>query len=171
MPKGYRKFWQKPSSHKPKDRYQDVVDFITDITTYLNSTEINKERKIGDQHQRTFRRPQKRPRFYDSAKTHRLDKYRRGRSQPARTGNTGVYYDFVNLLDGNYGVLIAESSARGAESIIFLAMLRGIIQTLINQTTDPIELASSLNKIILDQHIEQIFSFNFLVSQSQYRKL
>lgn len=163
MPKGLQKILAKALQPQPKDRYQDVVDYITDITTYLNSTDINIERKIGDRISELSEDLRSAQDFMTPQKPTDWKNIEVGKASQQGLGISGVYYDFVNLIDGNYGVLIAESSARGAESIIFLAMLRGIIQTLINQTTDQIELATRLNKIIFDQHIEQIFSFNFLI--------
>lgn len=163
MPKGLQKILAKMLQPNPKDRYQDVVDFITDITTYLTSTEMLKERKIGDKISELSEDLRSAQDFMTPQKPTTWTNIDVGVATHHGLGITGIYYDFVELLDGNYGVIISESSARGAESIIFLAMLRGIIQTLINQTTDPIELASRLNKIILDQHIEQTFTFNFLI--------
>jgi hypothetical protein len=163
MPKGLQKILGKALQPNPKDRYQDVVDYITDITNYLNSTDINVERKIGDRISELSEDLRSAQDFMTPQKPTDWSKIEVGKASHQGMGILGVYYDFVHLMDGNYGVIIAESSARGAESIIFLAMLRGIIQTLINQTTDPIELATRLNKIILDQHIEQIFAFNFLI--------
>jgi serine/threonine protein kinase len=163
MPKGIQKILTKALQANPKDRYQDIVDFITDVTMYLNSTEILKERKVGDRLSEISEGLRSAQDFMTPQKPKDWKGMELGVATHQGLGVLGVYYDFIELMDGNYGIIMAESSARGAESVIFLAMLRGIIQTLINQTTDPTELAQRLNKIILDQHIEQIFAFNFLV--------
>ena len=46
MPKGLQKILNKTLQYKPEDRYHDIVDFISDITSYLNSASMQKEKKV-----------------------------------------------------------------------------------------------------------------------------
>lgn len=163
MPKGLQKILTKTLQPDPKDRYQDIVDFITDISAYLASPEIQKERKVVDRISDISEDLRSAQDFMTPKIPAHWAHLEIGASIHQGLGVFGVYHDFLDLLDGNYGIILAESSARAAESIIFLAMLRGIIQTLVNQMTDPTELAQRLNKIIFDQHLDQKFSFTFLI--------
>ena len=47
MPKGLQKILTKALQPNPKDRYHDIVDFITDVSAYLNSTNLDKRKRPG----------------------------------------------------------------------------------------------------------------------------
>lgn len=163
MPKGLQKILAKALQPNPKERYQDVVDFITDITAYLKSEDFEKERKVGDRISELSEDLRTAKGIMTPHKPTDWTAVEIGLTTHQGLSVLGIYYDFIPLVNGFYGVILTECHASGAESVIFIAMIRGIIQTLINQTTNPVELATRLNKVILDQHIEQKFSFNFLL--------
>lgn len=48
MPKGLQKILQKALQPKMEDRYQDIVDFISDLSGYLHSKTIDRERPVSD---------------------------------------------------------------------------------------------------------------------------
>ena len=58
----------------------------------------------------------------------------------------GVYYDYFNFSEGSYGIIMGESFKKGAEGVVCAAMLRGMTQTCIKQSNDPIQLITNLNK-------------------------
>lgn len=163
MPRGLQKILAKALQPNPQDRYQDVVDFITDITAYLHSADFDKERKIGDRISELSEDLRTAKGFMSPQKPAQWPSLEIGLANHQGLSVLGIYYDFIALQNGSYAIIITECHASGAESVIFTAMIRGIIQTLINQTADPVDLATRLNKVILDQHIEQKFSFNFLL--------
>lgn len=49
MPRGLQKILQKSLQPNPRERYADVVDFISDLSTYLHSEKLSKERFGEDQ--------------------------------------------------------------------------------------------------------------------------
>jgi len=167
MPKGLQKILAKALQPDPQDRYQDVVDFITDITAYLHSEDFDKERKVGDRISELTEDLRTAKGIMSPQKPTNWPSLEIGLTSHQGLSVLSTYYDFLPLPNGFYGIILTECHATGAESVIFIAMIRGIIQVLINQTTDPVELATRLNKVILDQHIEQKFSFNFLLFNPQ----
>lgn len=55
MPKGIQKILAKALQQKPEDRYQDIVDFMTEISSYLHSPALLKENKELDPPWGSFR--------------------------------------------------------------------------------------------------------------------
>jgi serine/threonine protein kinase len=55
MPKGVRGILSKALSKKPQDRYHDVVDFIGDLSLYLHSQEIEKDKTNQDPISESYR--------------------------------------------------------------------------------------------------------------------
>lgn len=162
MPKGLQKILNKALQPRPQDRYHDVVDFITDISAYLNSTNLEKEKKAGDQlseiseHLRNTRNiliPSSPPAWSDIEIS---------LSNLKGESIFGIYYDFFHLPDHTFGIVMGESSAKSAEGVIYAAMVRGMVQALINKTTNPSELASMLNKLLLNSKSDEFFAFCFL---------
>ena len=75
----------------------------------------------------------------------------------------GIYYDFFAFPEGTYGIVLTESSAKGAEGLICAAMLRGMVQSLINQHIEPIQLCETLNRLICKDRKDGIFTFGYLL--------
>ncbi len=66
----------------------------------------------------------------------------------ARAG--GDYYDFFDLGDGRWGVLIADVSGHGTPAAVVMAMLRTILHTQCYQCATPAELLFSANRQLCD---------------------
>lgn len=49
MPKGFQKILSKALQPNISDRYMDIVDFISDLSSYAHSQEFEKEKKTSDQ--------------------------------------------------------------------------------------------------------------------------
>jgi serine/threonine protein kinase len=162
LPKGLQRILNKALQPKPEDRYQDVVDFITDVSAYLNSTNMQKEKKVGDhlselsenlRNAQSFLAPIKNPNWQD---------IEIGSANHKGSNTYAVYYDFFAYPNGSYGIIMGESSAKGAEGVIYTAMLRGMVRSLVQTTLSPIELVSSLNRYIVKDNIDQIFTLSYL---------
>lgn len=167
MPKGLQKILTKTLQPHPQDRYHDIVDFITDVSAYLNSTHLEKDKKAGDQiseisenlrHVQDILVPSSPPNWQGiEIGVHSL-----------KGVNTyGIYYDFFTFNDGSYGIVIVESSARDALGMVYIAMIKGMIQALLKQTHKPADLAKALNLYLAGEKHDEIFSFSFLTLKPQ----
>lgn len=162
MPKGLQKILTKTLQPKAKDRYHDIVDFITDVSAYLNSTNLDKERKAGDQLSEI------------SENLRNVQEVLTPSTPPQWPGTDivlsslkgrnlfGIYYDFFSFPQDTYGILIVESSAQGAEGVVYIAMIRGMIQTLLKQYSHPVEIAKILNELLIKDKIDEIYALSFL---------
>ncbi len=67
----------------------------------------------------------------------------------ARAG--GDYYDFFDLGDGRWGILIADVSGHGTPAAVVMAMLRTILHGKCHNCGTPAELLSETNRQLMDQ--------------------
>lgn len=163
MPKGMQKILQKALQPRFEDRYQDIVDFIADITAYKNSATLDKEKKASDP-------------LSDMVENMRRAQMTLVVSTPPKWPNieiglaghqgisvSGVYYDFFEIPDNSYGIIMGESSSKGAEGVTYTAVLRGMVRALSRLTTKPVELATILNDILFRDSMKQQFNLNYLI--------
>lgn len=174
MPKGLQKILNKALQPKPEDRYHDSVDFITDVTAYLNSPTMLKEKKVGDQlseisenlrQAQTILMPNRAPQWPG------LDIGIAVYKGIEFTGGAGIYYDFLELGNDTYGIFIGASSAKGAEGIVYSSIMRGMVQTLCRKAQTPRELVSMLNQVLVQDTLDQVFTLSYLVLSPHTKQL
>lgn len=163
MPKGLKAILAKSLQHKPEDRYQDIVDFMTDVSAYLHSPTLLKENKELDplsdlseslrqaQHSLVPHGPPLWPNFEIGLATYRS------------LGTSNLYYDFFTLSEQTFGVIIGEPSVKGTPGIVYSSVLRGMVRALCQLTKQPQEMATVLNALLLDDPMKQHFSFSYLI--------
>lgn len=162
MPKGLQKIFNKMLQTKPEERYFDIVDLISDISAYIDSPAIEKEKKVGDhlsELSEDMRLAQNLLLPPNAPLWKGLDvqiSCMRGLEL------TGVYYDFLEIKENVYGIIIGKSSTNGAEGIIYASVLRGMVRAISQQTDDPAKLISTLNRIISHDNMDQVFSLCYI---------
>jgi serine/threonine protein kinase len=163
MPKGLQKILFKALQLKQEDRYQDIVDFMADLSVYLHSPALLKENKELDplselseslRHAQHSLVPQQPPNW---------PKMEIGFASYKSLGTSSLYFDFFELPDKSYGVIIGEPSIKGAPGTVYTSVLRGMVRALCQLTHKPEELATILNALLIDDPMKQIFAFSYLV--------
>lgn len=167
MPRGIQKILHKALQPKPEDRYQDVVDFIADLSEYRSSSALQKEKKAGD-NLSEMAENLKRAQMTLVASTPPLWPH----VEIGLTGHqgisiSGIYYDFFDISEGVYGIIMGEASSKGAEGVIYTAVLRGMVRSLCRLTTKPVELVTILNDIIFRDSMKQMFTLTYLTLNSK----
>ena len=165
MPKGLQKILAKALQLKPEDRYQDIVDFMTDVSAYLHSPALLKENKELDPLSD----------LSESLRTAQLSlvpqtaplwpKMDIGIATYKSLSTSSIYYDFFTLPHQNFGIIIGEPSIKGSPGIVYSSVLRGMVRALCRLTQNPQELATVLNSLLLDDPMKQHFSFSYLFLQ------
>lgn len=162
MPKGLQKILAHALQPRPEDRYQDIVDYITAITGYLNSSHIDKEKKATDQiseFTESFR-------FDDTALSpSRIPDWGDVELSLLRTKPQkiiGSIREYHTQKDGSHAWMAGESSVKGAEGIIYAAVVRGMIKTLWNDQRDGESVVSALNELLVNDTMDQIFSMSYI---------
>jgi len=163
MPPGLQKTFIRALQPNPTDRYQDVLDFISDIKTYLESEYFEKDLRAVDYTTELF----------DELKNSRhlllppsLPNWPRvdiGIANSNPLGLHAIYYEFFSLDDGAYGIILAEPTAKGGTALLYTALFKGLILSNRALLTKPVELAHRLNTILAHEDIDQIFILNILI--------
>lgn len=137
-------------------RYQDVVDFITDLSNYIKSNAISKDlsgkeelkgiwEDLEEQHKNLL--PKALPNWPE---------VEIGLGKSKGVYLFGTYYDFFRFPDGSMAIVLAESPISSAQSITSIATLRGVIRTLMHTYLFP-EKDESFNSARFAFELNQIF--------------
>ena len=62
----------------------------------------------------------------------------------------GDYFDFIKIDDNNIGVIIADVSGKGISAAIYMAEVKGIIQSFRSVTSSPLELLKKVNRTLYE---------------------
>lgn len=171
MPKGIQKILNKTLQPKPEDRYQDVVDFITDISEYLNSGNMQKEKKVGDQLSELSEDLRLAQLMLTPTKLPDWEGIEFGLASLKMMNIYGIYYDTFVFPNGGYGIIIGESSVRGAEGIMYTAVLRGMIRSLDTLLNQPAALIAKLNTLITQDKMDHVLTLSYLTLSPAENKL
>lgn len=163
MPKGIQSILKKTLQPDIKDRYQDIVDFIVDLTSYMNSPNFQKEKKVGDQLSELSDNLKKAQSILLSEKTPKWPKQEIGIAVQKNIFVAGVFHDFISMPDHTYAIIMGESSSKDAEGFIYSAKFLGLIRALAAFIKEPEKIALILNKLLIEDKREQFFSFNYLL--------
>lgn len=171
MPRGIQKILHKALQPKPEDRYQDVVDFIADISEYRSSTALQKEKKAGDTLSEMAENLKRAQMTLVTSTPPIWSHVEIGFAGHQGISISGIYYDFFDIPDGVYGIIMGEASSKGAEGVIYTAVLRGMVRSLCRLTTKPVELVTILNEIIFRDSMSQVFTLTYLTLNPQTNEL
>ncbi len=170
LPPNLQKIVGKALAVSVKERYYDIVDFITDISQYLKSSEIEKEQTGSDQVKEfleTFQRaginlsPQEIP-VWTRAEI--------GICKHRVLGEVGIYYDFFKFPNNLFGILIAKTDDVGMASSLAMANLRGVVKALTDEyLTDEkklfhgVKFVQTLNRLLCLDPIDEKFHLGLLM--------
>lgn len=171
MPKGLQKIFNKTLQFSPQDRYLDIVDFITDITDYLHSTHIQKERKVGDQLSELSENLNKAQKLLLPSGLPNWPHIQLGLGSYQSFGFSGIYYDFLNVAPGKYGIVMGRASTKGAEGIVYTATVRGLARAFVQRVLHPAEFVSLLNNQLVDDPMNTIFAMSYLLIDGETDQL
>src|SRR5262249_43428337 len=124
MPPGIQKILAKALQPKAEDRYQDVVDFISDISKYLASPEIKREIKEKDQIEMLSNNLKRAQQTLSPNQAPDWAGITSGIASHKGLNIFGMYYDFFQLPNNCFGVLMGEPTSRGVEGFIYTSVLR-----------------------------------------------
>lgn len=163
MPKGLQKILAKALQPSLELRYHDVVDFISDISAYINTSMHEQEKHAGDHISE----------FSENLKVAHeslapdippdLTSLEIGISQHKSLQMSGNYCDFLELSEDSYGIIMGESSTVGAQAIIDTAFIKGLVRASTLFKKDPRELMHLLNEAMLKDPGNRVFTISYLI--------
>ncbi len=170
LPKGLQRIIGKTLAVSLSERYNDIVDFITDLSQYLKSGEIEKDRPGNDQIKEMFEILQKASSALLPLSTPNWPQLEIGLAKHKGPGQMGVYFDFFKFPNNTYGIILAEPTGFGIEAPVYIASLRGIVRTLMYKmqpaAREPFQILpfiSAVNQLLTDDSLKQPFALSFLL--------
>lgn len=171
VPKGLQKILSRALQPNPDHRYQDVVDLISDLSGYLNSQQIQEESNLSDHLSELIDHLHQAQMAMLPIQIPMWPKIEIGVTSFRGPGVSGVYYDFFEMPENRFAVVLAEPMAKGVEGLCYTAVLRGMIKTLSRLTTQPSQLIHVLNDMVMRDGIHPIFSLSYLLLSPQEKQI
>ena len=168
LPAGVQKIVSKTLAVSPSERYQDVIPFITDLTNYYKSPNIEKDRSGGDQVLEYMEILQKSEQALSTFTKPHWPRYDIGISKDRSLDQLGLYVDFFKFANNTAAAIIAHTDSSSLNSLSHIATLRGMIKTLIHPYLlneapfDLISFASTLNTLVYEDPMQETFHLNIL---------
>jgi len=170
LPKGLKKIVEKTLAISVKERYQDIVDVITDISQYLKSESIEKDRPGSDQLKEFLEDVQKAQQLLSPFSAPNWPLFEIGIAKHKGLGQFGWYYDFFKLPNNTYAIVLAESTSSKVEQSLFTSSLRGMVKMFLHLKTmqtpylfQSTSFVSKLNQLISEDPMGQRFAFSLIV--------
>jgi serine/threonine protein kinase len=153
-----------------KERYHDIVDFITDISHYLKSPDLEKEQSGSDQVKDYMDELQRAGNSLSAPEIPTWPRAEIGLGKHRVQSQMGVYYDFLPFPNNLFGLVLAKTSALGASGYLMTANLRGMIKVLTDDyMTDAkkvfqgAKFVQQLSRLIAADHLAETFHFGLLM--------
>lgn len=162
VPKGFQKILSKALQPKVKDRYEDIVDFIKDVSNYLTSDELKRDMRGSDYLGELSESLKEAQSLLVPKKLPTWPRTEMAFASNRNTAISSVYYDFLQLRDHVYHIIMGESLKTGVEGLLEIAILKGMVSALAQDHERPTDFVTSLNKRICEEGSEKSFSFSLL---------
>ncbi len=133
LPPNLRKIVEKAIATSLKERYNDIVDFITDLSAYLKSKELECERPGTDQFQELLESMHKAELSLTPRSFEEIPSFEIGLAKKKELGQVGYYYDLFSLPNNFYTLFLAHIKEDTLASSLYLAKLSGMIRSLMHQ--------------------------------------
>lgn len=169
LSKPFRTIIEKALRIDPSQRYQDIVDFITDISQYIKTlSSENEERKeeLSDevlnmiQEARSILIPKKGPQW---------PQVEIGIAVHEGMLLSGLYLDFFRLAGNCYCVVLAEPHDSGIASLLHSSVCRGMVRMSIQlyfqngkREQHPLKMLHTLNHALCEDPMNQKFGLSLL---------
>ncbi len=162
VPQGLQKILSRALQPNPKDRYEDIVDFVHELSNYLASGELKKDQRGSDYLGELSENLKESQSFLVPSVMPTWPRVEMALASNCNTALSSVYYDFFQQSDGVYNLVMGESLTTGVEGLLHIAMLKGMVRGLAHTIEKPTEFVHALGKRVIEEGSGQHFSFSLL---------
>lgn len=163
MPLGLQKILSQALQIDPKQRYQDIVDFITDLNSYMESADFQKETNRADCSSSLFEELKEAQRRFLPQNAPHWPKLDIGFTSTHHLSIMPLYYDFLEIEGGSMVILLAEASAEGAAALLYTTFLKGLVTACRPFLQDPVLFMKHMNELVIASCEDQLFSMSVLI--------
>ena len=130
-PRGMQKILNKSLQPKLEDRYKDIVDFILDVSNYIKSGQVQKDKQGSDYFFELFEQLETLQNALLPNQNSNFQGIDLGLAHIQGMSLNGLYYELFDLSPNKKAAFISETPSRGAEGVVFSAMIRTCVHALI----------------------------------------
>ncbi len=170
LPQRLKKIATKALAISVKERYQNISEFIHDISQYLNSKDLEKERPGDDEAKEMLEKIQRANLNLSPIELPPWPQIDIGIAKGRGKDQLGLYYDLFRFPDNTYLILLASSTTPSVESAIAIATFRGMIRALLSEYTlvakgvfKPIIFVEKLNNLLCQDLLSEKFVMSFIL--------
>ncbi len=170
LPRGLKKIAAKMLAVSVKERYQTISEFIHDVSQYLNSGDLEKERSGSDQAKEIHEKIQKASINLSPLALPTWPQIELGLAKSRGKQQFGLYYDLIRLPNNTFLVLLASTTSSSIESSIAIAVLRGMIRMYLNAFElgskaifKPTPFVEKLNQLLLEDAMGEKFALSVIL--------
>ncbi len=175
LPEGLRPIIEKALKVDSEQRTPDIVDFISEISFYLQEKREKTPREKTTREERsdelieTIHENQKLLFSYEEPDWKPLEV---GIAHQQGLSLTGLYIDFLSLPDNTFAIVMAEPIKTGFSSLLPTAIVRGTIrstiesffsQTRSKQNTQPSSILTEVNQILSKDKLDNHFATSLVI--------
>ena len=167
LPKHLRQIIQKALEPDLKDRYSDIVDWISDLSSYMRSGELRKERRGSDEIKEVY---EKLTLIHQELIPSKLPDWSGidiGLARDTDTTPLGLFQDFFKLPNGHLVIFLARAPSHDIDALISIAHFKGLVRMLMHRyrTYDDLDLStlvSELNNTYSEENLTKTLSMHAL---------
>jgi serine/threonine protein kinase len=163
LSKRFRTIIEKALKPNPQDRYQDIVDFITDISQYIRTLSEEQEESEEESSDEILDMIQNTRKVLIPKKAPRWQQLEIGIAVHEGMSLSGLYLDFFHLSENRYGIILAEPLESGTLSLLQAATLRGMVRMAMRQDQHPIKILNALNQTVNQDPMNHPFGLCLLI--------
>jgi serine/threonine protein kinase len=170
LPKGLKKIASRTLAVSAQERYQSISELIHDISQYLNSGELEKERSGSDEAKELLEKIQKANFSLSPLALPSWPQMDLGVAKGRGKQQLGLYYDLFRFPNNTFLVILASTASASVESTVSTAVLRGMIRMQLSEFTPdakevfkPIPFIEGLGSLLYEDNMKQTFAMNLIL--------
>jgi eukaryotic-like serine/threonine-protein kinase len=168
IPKKLRFILEKALADDVKDRYADVVDFITDLSEYLKLHAEIEDKKNEEKYDEIRTLLLNTDKLFLTKDIHNWKQLDIAIEKEVMVSSSGLYIDFFKLSENIFACVVAEATKKDLESFIHMAILRGYIRMEMtsaeaNKDFHPSSILTKINSAITKDLMNEQFCINLIV--------
>ncbi|NGX52418.1 MAG: Serine/threonine-protein kinase StkP [Candidatus Anoxychlamydiales bacterium] len=168
IPKKLRLILEKALQNDPKKRYQDIVDFITDLSEYLKSYTELEDTKNQENYDERYTSLVNTDRLFLTKDIPAWKHLEIAAEYDTTISSFGLYTDFFQISENIFACILAKSEKKDLESYIHTSIFRGYVKMAISiaklkKEFSPANILSSINTALEQDLMDQKFFVNLIV--------
>ena len=170
LPRHLKEIIEKALKPNPKERYQDIVDFITDISLYLKNLPAQEPPSVEAASEELFATIQRARSMLITKKAPRFAELDLAVSLRENNSFSALYLDFFRLPEQRLCIVLAEPTRHNPVALFDCANLRGMVRMTITECCNnpkkefhPINMLRTLNEALIEEASQVPFAFSILL--------